>query len=72
MGWANRLYRDVGRYGYHRESVFLATSFQEMVVAMTASWMQPEVVNHTALILSGAQGVGENNVAQQPNSRATT
>lgn len=26
---------------------------------MATSWIQPEVVNHTALILSGAQGIGK-------------
>ena len=26
---------------------------------MAASWMQPEVVNHTALIMSGEQGIGK-------------
>lgn len=39
--------------------VFWRRAFKKWFVAMTASWMQPEVVNHTALILSGAQGVGK-------------
>ena len=38
---------------------FWRRAFKKWFVAMTASWMQPEVVNHTALILSGAQGVGK-------------
>jgi len=40
-------------------SDFWQRAFKKWFVAMTASWMQPEVVNHTALILSGAQGVGK-------------
>ena len=38
---------------------FWQRAFKKWFVAMTASWMQTEVVNHTALILSGAQGVGK-------------
>lgn len=38
---------------------FWQQAFKKWFVAMTASWMQTEVVNHTALILSGAQGVGK-------------
>lgn len=40
-------------------SDFWQRAFKKWFVAMTASWMQTEVVNHTALILSGAQGVGK-------------
>lgn len=36
---------------------FWQRAFKKWFVAMVASWAQPEVVNHTALILSGAQGV---------------
>ena len=38
---------------------FWRRAFKKWFVAMVASWIQPEVVNHTALILSGAQGVGK-------------
>jgi len=38
---------------------FWQRAFKKWFVAMTASWMQTEVVNHTALILNGAQGVGK-------------
>lgn len=38
---------------------FWRRAFKKRFVAMVASWIQPEVVNHTALILSGAQGVGK-------------
>ena len=33
--------------------VFWRRAFKKWFVAMAASWMQPEVVNHTALIMSG-------------------
>lgn len=39
--------------------VFWRRAFKKWFVAMTASWMQPEVVNHTALIMSGEQGIGK-------------
>ena len=38
---------------------FWRRAFKKWFVAMVASWIQSEVVNHTALILSGAQGVGK-------------
>lgn len=38
---------------------FWQRAFKKRFVAMVASWAQPEVVNHTALILSGAQGIGK-------------
>lgn len=38
---------------------FWQRAFKKWFVAMVASWAQPEVVNHTALILSGAQGIGK-------------
>lgn len=38
---------------------FWQQAFKKWFVAMTVSWIQTEVVNHTALILSGAQGVGK-------------
>ena len=39
--------------------VFWRRAFKKWFVAMAASWMQPEVVNHTALIMSGEQGIGK-------------
>lgn len=32
---------------------------KKWLVAMVASWITPDVVNHTVLILSGAQGIGK-------------
>lgn len=38
---------------------FWRRAFKKWFVAMTASWTLPESVNHTALILNGAQGIGK-------------
>jgi len=38
---------------------FFRVCFKKWIIAMVASWSFPEVVNHTALIFSGKQGIGK-------------
>lgn len=53
--WADRITTD--------RPDFFHTCFQKWIVAMVASWLVEEVVNHTVLLLSGAQGCGKTTFA---------
>ena len=47
----------VAKQVHVRESALWRTCFKKWFVAMVASWMHDEVVNHTALVLVGRQGI---------------
>ena len=55
--WIDMIAQQVVVTGGEETNVYWRTCFKKWFVAMVASWMKDEVVNHTALVLIGRQGI---------------
>lgn len=55
--WIDMLARQVKVVGDEQNNAYWCYCFKKWFVAMVASWMKDDVVNHTALVLIGRQGL---------------
>lgn len=55
--WLDRLAHQVRVVGDEETNAYWRYCFKKWFVAMVASWMKDDVVNHTALVLIGKQGL---------------
>ena len=55
--WIDFVAQQVNVLGNQQDNLYWRTCFKKWFVAMVASWMNDEVVNHTVLVLIGRQGI---------------
>ena len=55
--WIDFVAQQVNVLGNQQDNLYWRTCFKKWFVAMVASWMNDDVVNHTVLVLIGRQGI---------------